>query len=253
MSERTLFLAWQDQGESRQWFPIGRLDADRALSRYSFRYTGGALRAQEEAYFQALPEFPEMEREYLSPELFYLFQNRVMKPNRPDFREHIKRLGLPEDSNPDPFQILSVSGGQRATDFYEVFPQIVKNADGSFATRFFLHGWRYTTEFAQERLNQLTSEEELYVVLELNNPVTRLAVQLQTQDYHMIGWAPRYLVSDLARAIAGSPCEYEAKVVRINPAPAPMKQRVLIELCGNLGEHEPMIGEDFLPLVDAAG
>ena len=34
MSERTLFLAWQDKGDSRQWFPVGRLDADRALSRY---------------------------------------------------------------------------------------------------------------------------------------------------------------------------------------------------------------------------
>ena len=184
MSERTLFLAWQDKGDSRQWFPIGRLDADRALSRYRFRYTGGARRAQKEAYFQALPDFPEMDKEYLSPELFYLFQNRVMKPNRPDFAEHIKRLGLPGDSNPDPFQILSVSGGQRTTDFYEVFPKIEKNTDGSFATRFFLHGWRYTTEFAQERLKQLKPEEELSVVLELNNPVTRLAVQLQTRDYH---------------------------------------------------------------------
>ena len=27
MSERTLFLAWQDDS-SRQWFPVGRLDAD---------------------------------------------------------------------------------------------------------------------------------------------------------------------------------------------------------------------------------
>ena len=253
MSERTLFLAWQDKGDSRQWFPIGRLDADRALSRYRFRYTGGAVRAQEEAYFQALPEFPEMEKEYLSPALFYLFQNRVMKPNRPDFAEHIKRLGLSGASNPDPFQILSVSGGQRATDFYEVFPKIEKNADGGFATRFFLHGWRYATEFAQERLKQLKPEEELYVVLELNNPVTRLAVQLQTQDYHMIGWVPRYLVSDLVQAMAESPGEYKATVVRINPAPAPMKQRVLIELRGNLGEHEPMTSEDFRPLVEATG
>ena len=253
MSERTLFLAWQDKSHSRQWFPIGRLDADRDLSRYRFRYTGGALRAQEEANFPPLLAFPELKKEYKSPELFYLFQNRVMNPNRPDFAEHIKRLGLPEDSNPDPFQILSVSGGQRATDFYEVFPKIVKNADGGFVTRFFLHGWRYTTEFAQERLNRLEPEEKLYVTLELNNPATNVAVQLQTQDYHMIGWAPRYLVSDLTKAIAGSSGEYEAKVVRINPAPAPMKQRVLIELRGNLGKHEPMIGEDFRPLVGAAG
>ena len=251
MNERTLFLAWQDKG--RQWFPIGRLDVGRNLSGYRFRYTGGALRAQKEAYFRTLPEFPKMEKEYFSPELFYLFQNRVMKPNRPDFREHVKRLGLSGDTNPDPFQILSVSGGQRATDFYEVFPKIETNAAGDFTTRFFLHGWRYANEAAQNRLAQLESGEELYVALELNNPVTRVSVQIQTTDYNMIGWAPRYLVSDLAKSIAGSPGEYEAKVVRLNPPPAPMKQRVLIELRGNLGEHEPMIGEDFLPLVEAAG
>ena len=253
MNERTLFLAWQDKSRSRQWFPIGRLDADRDLSRYRFRYTHGARRAQEEAYFPTLPEFPEMYKEYLSPALFYLFQNRVMKPNRPDFQEHIKRLGLPEDSNPDSFQILSVSGGQRVTDFYEVFPKIETNAAGDFTTRFFLHGWRYANEAAQNRLAQLESGEELYVALELNNPVTRVSVQIQTTDYNMIGWAPRYLVSDLAKSIAGSPGEYEAKVVRLNPPPAPMQQRLLIELRGNLGEHEPMAGEDFLPLVEAAG
>ena len=33
-----------------------------------------------------------------------------------------------------------------------------------------------------------------FVGLELNNPATTLAVQIQTTDYHMIGWAPRYLL-----------------------------------------------------------
>ncbi len=39
----------------------------------------------------------------------------------------------------------------------------------------------------------------------------------------MIGWAPRYLVDDLVHAIAKSPSDYEARVVRINPSPAPAK------------------------------
>ena len=36
----------------------------------------------------------------------------------------------------------------------------------------------------------------------------------------MIGWAPRYLVGDLAAAMAKS-AEYNAHVVRVNPQPAP--------------------------------
>ena len=51
MSTQALFLAWQDQISSRQWFPIGRLDADVERSKYRFRYTGGAERAQKEAGF----------------------------------------------------------------------------------------------------------------------------------------------------------------------------------------------------------
>jgi hypothetical protein len=47
----------------------------------------------------------------------------------------------------------------------------------------------------------------------LTNPATQLAVQIQTQDYHVIGWSPRYLVSDLVNAIAKAPGEYAAKVV----------------------------------------
>jgi hypothetical protein len=73
-------------------------------------------------------------------------------------------------------------------------------------------------------------------------------VQIQTEDYYMIGWAPRYLVADLVRAIAQSPGEYRAKVVRVNPAPALSRQRLLIELSGRWINYELMAGGEFEPL-----
>jgi hypothetical protein len=76
----------------------------------------------------------------------------------------------------------------------------------------------------------------------------KLAVQIQTEDYYMIGWAPRYLVSDLVQAMASAPSEYKAKVIRLNPAPAPSQQRLLIELTGRWPGHQPMSSEDFDPL-----
>jgi hypothetical protein len=51
-------------------------------------------------------------------------------------------------------------------------------------------------------------------------------------------------------AIAESPTKYEVSVVRINPQPAPSKQRVLIEMRGRWDKHEPMAGEDFVPLIE---
>lgn len=244
---KSLFLAWQDKGNRRQWFPIGRLDADLERSAYRFRYTHGAKRAQSQAGFPLLVEFPQLERDYRAPRLFPLFRNRVINRRRPDLRDYLRTLDLTEGA--DPFEILSTSGGYRVTDAYEVFPKLVKGPDGSFKCRFFLHGWRHVNPGAQERLKVLTPGEELYVTLELTNPSTRLAVQIQTTDYHMIGWAPRYLVRDLARSMTKRPRDYAASVVRINPQPAPSKQRVLIEMRGKWDGYEPMKGDDYRPVV----
>jgi hypothetical protein len=247
MTDKTLFLAWQDKRLTRGWFPVGRLDvlADRLA--YRFRYTRGARRAHETAGFNALLDFPKLTRAYESTELFPLFKNRVISAGRRDFADYLRMLDLPETT--DPVEILEVGGGYRATDSFEVFPKIERRADGFFSCRFFLHGWRHVNAYAQRRIDSLTPGEELYVTIELTNPATQLAVQIQTKDYYMIGWAPRYLVDDLARPIALSPGDYGAKVVRINPAPAPSKQRLLVELKGRWPDYEPMSEGDFEPLV----
>ena len=248
MNTKTLFLAWQDKrGEvSRPWFPVGRLDVEPSL--YRFRYIRGAKRAEKEQGFLPLLDFPILTAEYQSAELFPLFRNRIIAQGRPDRADYLDNLGLPE--NADPVEILSVSGGYRVTDAYEVFPKLEKGPDGSFICRFFLHGYRHVNKIALNRVERLEPGEQLYLTLELTNPATGLAVQIQTTDYHMIGWTPRYLVSDLARAMAESPDKYTAQVVQVNPQSAPMKQRVLIEMRGYWDpQHEPMKGKDFQPLV----
>lgn len=247
MIEKTLFLAWQDRRLTRAWFPIGRLDVRSGDRTYRFRYTKGAERAQKSAGFHALLDFPEWDRAYESSELFPLFKNRVISANRSDFAKYLKMLDLPATA--EPAEILEVGGGYRATDSFEVFPRIVRRPDGFFSCRFFLHGWRHVNDIALTRIETLAPGEELYVTIELTNPTSRLAVQIQTQDYYVIGWAPRYLVDDLVRAIALSPGDYGAKVVRINPAPAPSKQRLLVELTGRWPDYEPMSSGDFELLV----
>ncbi len=248
MDEKTIFLAWQDKGISRQWFPIGRLDADVESEKYRFRYIHGAKRAEKEAGFPMLVTFPQMNVDYQSPKLFTMFRNRVMWPNRPDFKDYLHSLALAEDS--DPIDMLAISGGYRVTDSYEVFPRLSKSADGDFTCRFFLHGGKHVSQSAQDRLSSLTADEELYLALELTSPLGEKAVQIQTTDYQMIGWAPRYLAHDLAVALAMPPGSCRARVVQVNPMPVPSEHRVLIEMSGNLGEHEPMSGPDFQPLVD---
>jgi len=247
MKNRTLFLAWQDKARTRHWFPVGRLDVGDPASFYRFRYVRGAERAHDETGFEPLVDFPEFRKPYGSSDLFPLFKNRVLTPGRKDFGEYLRLLDL--DENADPIEILSVDGGYRATDSFEVFPKIERRPDGAFRCRFFLHGWRHVSQSAQERMQSLKPDEKLYVTIELTNPKSQLAVQIQTEDYHVIGWSPRYLVSDLVNAIAQAPGDYKAKVVQVNPIPAPSKQRLLIELCGHWPDYDPMTRDDFAPLV----
>lgn len=244
MSARVFFLGWQDR-ESRAWFPIGRLDAREKGGGYEFGYTRGAQDAADRHGFQPLYDFPDLHRRYHSEELFPLFKNRAMTSGRHGFQDYLKMLDF-EGMKPDPLEIMAVDGGYRATDHYQVFPKISKDDDGRFHTRFFLHGWRHTNAAAQERLEKLMARESLLVTVELTNPETTTAVQIQSQDYYVLGWAPRYLVHDLVHAMAHSPGELKCRVVRFNPMPAPSKQRVLIELSGQWPEdYIPMAAPEF--------
>lgn len=248
---KSLFLAWQaptQSPSSRAWFPVGRLDAELSSPSYRFRYTGGALTAQAQAGFEPLLAFPEFRQDYRSDELFPLFKNRVLSPNRKDFDEYLEWLDL-DRRHADPIEILEVSGGSRETDNLEVFPKIQKDAEGNFRIRFFLHGLRHLGSVAQERAAHLKAGDGLRVSVELNNPATRLAVPLHTEDYIMIGWAPRYLVDDLLASVPHAPL-LAASVARINEGNAPMNKRILIDYHGRVSDGwEPMDSPNFTPLL----
>lgn len=241
---RTLFLAWQAPTD-RAWFPVGRLDAVTESSRYRFNYTRGALSAQR-AGFHPVVSFPSLDRSYESSELFPMFKNRVLHP-RKDFSSYLASLAL---DRPDPIEILAVTGGERQTDSFEVFPKIEKRPDDSFVCRFFLHGLRHVSEAAQHRATLLKPGEPLGVSLELNNPTQGLAIQLTSHNYEFIGWTPRYIVEDLLKAINKNP-RLSASVVQVNAAGIPLNRRVLVEMRGFLPEGiEPMTDGDFLPICD---
>jgi hypothetical protein len=246
LTDKTLFLAWQDKRLTRAWFPIGRLDILNTPRAYRFRYIQGAETARDKAGFEPLLDFPAWNQVYQSGELFPLFRNRVISSERRDFRDYLRMLDLPATA--EPAEILEVGGGYRATDNFEVFPKLERRPDGSFRCRFFVHGSSHLNSPSIQRIDTLQPGESLYVTIELTNPAAGLAVQIQTSDYHMIGWAPRYLIHDLVHAMVNSPAGYKATVVRVNPSPAPSKQRLLVELSGNWPEYEPMTGGDFAPL-----
>ena len=246
---RTLFVAWQAPDPTRAWFPIGRLDASVDPADYVFRYTRGALYARDRAGFEPLVSFPDFHTRYEATELFPLFKNRVLEPNRKDFKEYLQWLDL-DPKNADPIEILSRTGGERQTDSLEVFPKIEKQPDGTIRSCFFLHGLRHVSEAARKRAERLVEGENLQVALEFNNPATRCAVQLQTNDVFVLGWAPRYLVDDLRTALVER-SDIEASVKKINPMNSPYARRVLVELRGGVpAAYEAMASDEYEPVLE---
>ena len=245
---KTLFLAWQDRGQTRMWYPVGRLDMDIENARYRFRYTQGAKRAQDAVNFQLLHDFPHRDRNYRSSVLFALFRNRIIASKRPDRTDYLKRLTLPSDAGA--FEILSVNGGTRVTDSYEVFPKLEKGSDGSFSCRFFLRGWRHFEPLSQVFIDKLKPDERLHLEPDPQNHADRPALRVCTIDDTQIGWTPRYLARGLTGVVTEDRNECRARVVRVNPQPAPSKQRLLIELAGNWGSHQPMSNPDLIPIVE---
>lgn len=233
MENENFFFAWQAPVD-RAWFPVGRLDADTELSSYRFCYTKGADTAVRTAGFHPIASFPTLGIAYQSSELFPMFKNRVLGSQRRDFKTYVETLAL---DNPDPIEILAVSGGERQTDSFEVFPKIEKAADGSFRCRFFLHGLRHMSTRAQQRAQSLRQGETLGVSVELSNPKYGLAIQLTSHDYEFIGWTPHCIVSDLLKAI-NKTHDISAHVIQINAGNVPLSP-----------DYEPMSDDAFLPLV----
>jgi hypothetical protein len=130
---------------------------------------------------------------------------------------------------------IGASGGRRATDTLEVFPEPQVDAEGGALLHFFVHGIRHSTEAAAARAEALEPGERLLLMHDLQNPFDRNALALRTAasstgDLHLLGFCPRYLSEELLPMLREGPEEARVEVVRVNPRPAPAQMRVLCSL-----------------------
>ena len=243
---QTLFLAWQDP-QSRSWFPIGRLTFDGHW--YQFVYTDGAKTAQENCQFQPLHSFPELTREYKSFGLFPFFANRLMRPSRPEYKDYIQSLNIPE-SQDEPMVIFSRNGGRKATDTFEIFPCPKPDRNGLYHIHFFAHGLRHLPKGSGERISELQPNEQLYLANEFQNPYDSRALLLCTREHHIVGYCPRYLVADALDLVRDKPNLVNVQVERVNPAPTPRQLRLLCNMTAQWPqEFMPFSGSEYQPIV----
>jgi hypothetical protein len=242
---KTLFLAWQDP-TSRRWFPVGRLTFDGEM--YTFAYTQGAKEAQDKYDFNLVYSFPDLNKVYTSTELFPLFYNRMMQSSRPDYKDYIQWLNIPENED-DPIAILSRSGGRKVTDHYEVFPCPEPDENGLYYIHFFAHGLRHLPPSATERINQLQNQEILYLANEFQNPYDNRALLLCTEDRHIVGYCPRYIVDDVFK-LNNHKKPTKVRVERVNPVSAPLQLRLLCNITADWDDDfHPFSSQEYQPIL----
>lgn len=245
----SLFVAWRSgEPTNGRWGPVGRLDHRPAG--YRFVYTHGARNVQG---FEPFPGMLNLDVVYESEELFPLFANRLLAHSRPEYEAFLVWGGFDPNNPPDPISVLGVTEGRRATDSLELFPCPEPDAAGCYINKFFLHGVRWMSSAALERINQLQSGDSLGLMLDVQNRQDPQAVAVRTcdtRDRFMIGYVPRYLAKDVWHLFNQCRPDYiTVTVERINQD-APLQQRVLcrINACWP-NSFRPCAGEDFQPIV----
>lgn len=245
-SSPTLFIAWQNPA-TRAIHPVARLDLRDQSPRFELRYIGGVDEAMA-AGFVPFARMGRIDASYYTDDLrsFPLTANRLMPPSRIDFPQHLERLGLPGTA--EPLQILARSEGRRATDNLEFFAMPERDdAADRWVYHAFVRGVRHVSG-AEAAIAALRRGEQLLVVPDPGNEWDPRALTLASGEGQRVGFLPSALLDDF-QAARNAGASIDVVVERVNPAPAPVQQRVLVRVAvGQSPEFEPFASERFKPL-----
>jgi hypothetical protein len=221
---KKLFLTWQDP-QTRRWLPVGLLSRDR--DDFRFVYTKGAEFSER---FVPFGRMTDLHAVYVARELFPLFSNRVLSKSRPEYRDFLTWLGLDADPD-DVLELLSRSGGQRATDELQVFPCPEPTEQNTYVVEFFSHGIRHLPEETRERIKTLEPGERLYLTQDIQNPSDAMALMMRTGDpVYNVGYCPRSYSAEFSKLIGLIGREkVQVTVSGVNPS-APLQFRLRCRL-----------------------
>jgi len=250
---KVLFLVWQD-AKSRSWYPVGRLTYENGL--FHFVYTQGAEDAKNFKPFGGMRDFG---KHYMSPELFPFFANRILRSNRPEYKQFLKWLNIGKDGNEaDPLLVLSRSGGRSETDSLALFQCPEKDAEGVYETLFFAHGIRHLPTEVLRVVENLKYGTILFLMRDIQNKHDPHALALRTgEPIVAVGYCPRYHAVDFTDLLDNDSSAVEVFVEKVNND-APTQLRMLCKIraswpnsfepCSSM-PYQPIFQENYLTAV----
>lgn len=221
-AERRFLVVWQDTAR-RELVHVGDLvvheDADGRV--YEYSYTPDAAAHPRFVPFRA---FPDIHGTYRQPELFALFQNRVMSSRRPDYPQYLSALGL---DHADPVELLARTGGRRATDTIQIVPAPVIEG-GREVLHFPASGVRHVDPDGT-RVAQLESGMVLQVRPDPDNDRDPRALLLDVRSGEPVGYGPGYLLDYVYKRWEQG-AHVQVAVEQVNGPEVPWHLRVLCRM-----------------------
>jgi hypothetical protein len=190
--------------------------------RYWFQYDRTGVESARSRGFSGLAAFPDLDKRYESVELFPTFAHRLPDPRRPDYVAVLARFKLQPAATP--FEMLRRTGGRLVTDqlTFEAAPQ---QTPSGHSFKCFVAGWRFYE--GEMILSQLRPDTPVALRRELANRYDPNAVVVLSESAHKLGYIPAYFSELTATALAVGR-SVEARIVEVNPPPAPTNERVRI-------------------------
>jgi len=237
MKERsTVYLAWQ-ASDTKEWHVVGMLK--QYQNGYTFDYTVGAKASVKFIPFSGMLN---LEKKYVSTELFPLFKNRLLSKNRPEYPRFIEWLGL-EKENVSPISILGRSGALRGTDTLQMFNRIEMDSDGSFEHTFFAHGLSHLAPSALERVSNLEKGDLLCLCFDYQNSYDSNAIIIRADNpAEIVGYCPRYFTKYIGGLLGHNSSNISLYVEALSKN-APANYQLMCRLTGRVGKKE---GDTFM-------
>ena len=235
-----LFVSWKNPNQQR--VPIGQLEFKEGY--YIFQYTKGALKE----HFRPFEGMKHLDKIYESKELFPFFKNRLLQKSRPEYQDYLRWLNIKKKTL-DPMQELTLTGGIRATDSFELYPLPEKKEE--YVVKFFSRGVRHLAKSYKQRVEGLEENQKLYLMRDIQNELDNYALVLRTDNpIELVGYCPSFYTKDFNRLIeCNGAKEVHLKVIK-NNTDAPSQLKLLCEFRTQWSkEFKDFDDENFKPIL----
>lgn len=191
----TLLVVWQDE-VSRSYYHIGTLSYSNGMYRFLYTSMDGKKELGEALKngYMIHPAFPDTIKPYYSKKLFSAFDRRIPSPDRKDFHEILKDIGLNETASK--MAILRATRGRLASDTYSFEQPLNLDDYNHLRSNFFIHGMRHQ-ELPDDWSTWIKDQDSLELVQEPENEVDPFAVAVHSKNGKRIGYIPTFYSNDI--------------------------------------------------------